>query len=75
MVRRRIAAGVGVVLLIVIVLVVNGCLKSEQQQALRTYNHEVSQLALEYNEQVTQPLFTTLTNASVQVGARTSGGR
>ena len=33
-VRRRIAAGVGVVLLIVIVLVVNGCLKSQQKQSL-----------------------------------------
>ena len=64
MVRRRVAAGVGVVLLIVIVLVVNSCLKSEQQQALRNYNHEVSQLALESDEQVTHPLFTTLTNAS-----------
>ena len=64
MVRRRVAAGAGVVLLIVIVLVVNGCLKSEQQQALRNYNHEVSQLALESDEQVTHPLFTTLTNAS-----------
>lgn len=64
MVRRRVAAGIGVVLLIVIVFVVNSCLKSEQQQALRNYNHEVSQLALESDEQVTHPLFTTLTNAS-----------
>jgi hypothetical protein len=64
MVRRRVAAGVGVVLLIVIVLVVNGCLKSERQQALRNYNHEVSQIALESDEQVTHPLFTTLTGAS-----------
>jgi hypothetical protein len=64
MVRRRVAAGIGVVLLFVIVLVVNGCLKSEQQQALRNYNHEASQLALESDEQVTHPLFTTLTNAS-----------
>ena len=34
MVRRRVAAGVGVVLLIVIVLIVNGCLKSQKTQAL-----------------------------------------
>ncbi len=64
MVRRRILFGVGIVALIVIVLVVNGCLKSEQQQALRNYNHEVSTLALESDEQVTHPLFTTLTDAS-----------
>jgi len=30
MVRRRVAAGVGVVLLIVIVLVINGCLKASR---------------------------------------------
>ena len=64
MVRRRVAAGVGVVALIVIVLVVNGCLKSEKQQALRNYNHEVSQLAQESDEQVSNPLFTTLTDAT-----------
>ena len=66
MVRRRAVAGAGVVALIVIVLVVNGCLKSEQQQALRNYNHEASQLALESDEQVTHPLFTTLTGASAK---------
>jgi hypothetical protein len=64
MVRRRVAAGIGVVVLIVIVLVVNGCLKSEQQQALRNYNHEVGQLAYESDQQVAHPLFSTLTEAS-----------
>jgi hypothetical protein len=64
MVRRRIAFGVGIVALIIIVLVVNGCLKSEKQQALRNYNHEVSQLAQESDEQLTHPLFSTLTDAS-----------
>ncbi len=64
MVRRRILFGVGIVALIVIVLVVNGCLKSEQQQALRTYNHEVSLLAQESDEQVTRPLFAALNDAS-----------
>ena len=42
MVRRRIAAGVGVVLLIVIVLVINSCVKGQKTQALKDYNHEVS---------------------------------
>ena len=50
MVRRRVAAGVAIVLLIVIVLLVNGCLKSEKQQSLKTYNHEVSALAQESDE-------------------------
>jgi hypothetical protein len=64
MVRRRIAAGVGVVLLIVIILVVNGCLKGQKTQALKDYNHEVSTLAQEFDEHVSRPLFTALSGAS-----------
>jgi hypothetical protein len=63
MVRRRVAAGVAVVLLIVIVLVVNGCLKSQRQQALKDYNGNVNQLARESDEHVSRPLFSTLTGA------------
>ena len=51
-------------LLIVIVLLVNGCLKSEKQQSLKNYNRDVSQLAQESDEQVSQPLFAALTNAA-----------
>src|SRR2546429_244482 len=62
MVRRRVAFVAGLLLLLVIILVVNGCLKSEKQQALRDYSRSVSQLAHE-SEHVTGPLFTTLTGA------------
>jgi outer membrane murein-binding lipoprotein Lpp len=62
MVRRRVAAGIGVVLVIVIVLIVNGCLKSEKQQALKEYNQKVSQLAQE-SDQVSRPLFAALAGA------------
>lgn len=64
MVRRRIAAGVGVVLLIVIILLVNGCLKGQKTQALKDYNHEVSTLAQRFDEHVARPLFSALTGAS-----------
>ena len=64
MVRRRMAAGAGVVLLIVIVLIVNGCLKSQKTQALKEYAHNVSQIAGESDQQVSHPLFVALTNAS-----------
>jgi hypothetical protein len=64
MVRRLVAAGVGVVVLIVIALVVNGCLKSEKQQSLKEYNRDVSQLAQESDAQVSHPLFSTLTDAA-----------
>jgi len=63
MVRRRVAAGVAVVLLIVIVLVVNGCLKSQRLQAMKDYNRDVSLIATESDEQVSTPLFTTLSDA------------
>jgi hypothetical protein len=64
MVRRRIAAGVGVVLLIAIVLLVNGCLKRGKQQALESYNQNVNQIAAQSESQVAKPLFTTLSSAS-----------
>jgi hypothetical protein len=64
MIRRRIAAGVGVVLLIVIALVVNGCLKSGRESALKEYNSDASQLVQESDQQVSRPLFETLAGAS-----------
>ena len=64
MVRRRIAAGVGVVALIVIVLLINGCLQRGKQQALESYNRNVNQIAQASESQVAKPLFTTLSNAS-----------
>jgi hypothetical protein len=64
MVRRRVAAGVALVLVIVIVLLINGCLKSEKTQELKDYNHQVSTLAQESDAQVAKPLFQTLSGAS-----------
>jgi len=64
MVRRRIAAGVAIVLLVVIVLVINSCVKNQNQQELKNYNHDVSELAQESITQVAHPLFIALTGAS-----------
>ncbi len=64
MVRRRVAAGVGVVLLIVIVLIINGCLKSQKTQALKEYAHDVSRISEESDQKVSQPLFSQLSGAS-----------
>jgi hypothetical protein len=64
MVRRRVLAGVAIVLVIVIVLVINSCLKSEKQQSLKDYNREVSALARESDAQVSQPLFAALSGAT-----------
>jgi hypothetical protein len=63
MVRRLIAAGIALVVLIVIVVVVSGCVKSAQTEALKNYNRDVSRIATESDEQVAAPLFSTLTDA------------
>jgi hypothetical protein len=64
MVRRRIAFGVGVVLLIVIVIGISSCLSGQKSQELKDYNREVSTVAQEFDEHVSHPLFEALTNAS-----------
>ncbi|HUB36799.1 MAG TPA: hypothetical protein VL972_08240, partial [Solirubrobacteraceae bacterium] len=64
MIRRRVAAGVGVALLIVVVLIVNGCLKSQKTDALREYGHSVSRIVEEANQKVSKPLFSELAGAS-----------
>lgn len=64
MVRRRIAAAVGVVLLIAIVLLVNGCLKRGKQQALEGYNRSVNQVGQASESEVARPLFATLAGAA-----------
>jgi hypothetical protein len=63
-VRRRIVAGIGVVVVILIVLIVNACKKSAEQQSLKDYNRSVSALGREYEEQVAHPLFSSLAGAS-----------
>jgi hypothetical protein len=64
MVRRRVAAAVAVVLLIVIVLVISGILKSQKVQSLEDYNRNVSEIAQEWDAQVSHPLFGALTDAA-----------
>jgi hypothetical protein len=63
-VRRRIAAGVGVLLLIVIALVIDSALKSGRESALREYNRDVGELVGESDQRASRPLFETLAGAS-----------
>ncbi|HWX75256.1 MAG TPA: hypothetical protein VNZ05_08115 [Solirubrobacteraceae bacterium] len=63
MVRRRVAAGIGVVLLILIILLINGCLNGEKEQAEKNYNRDVGQIVHESDESVTAPLFAALSGA------------
>ncbi len=62
--RRRIVAGVAVVLVVVIALAINGCLQSGRETALREYNRDASQLVQESDSQISRPLFETLAGAS-----------
>ena len=64
MVRRRVLAGVAVVVLIIIVLVINGCVKSGKLDSLRSYNKSVAQIGTESETQVAKPLFVALSGAS-----------
>jgi hypothetical protein len=47
LVRRLVAAGIGVVVIIVLVLGVKGCLNSRKEQALKNYNRDVASLVQE----------------------------
>jgi hypothetical protein len=64
MVRRRAAAIAGVIVLIILALVVDGCLKSRKQQALKDYNQNVNQIVQSSDDQVAHPFFSTLAAAS-----------
>jgi len=64
MVRRRIAFGAGLALIILVILLISGCLKSEKHQALETYNQNISRIIGESDQQVSGPFFTTLSSAS-----------
>jgi hypothetical protein len=60
MVRRLVAAGVGLVVIIVLVLGIKGCLNSRQEQALKDYNRDVASLVQE-GDANTDEFFTALT--------------
>ncbi len=60
LVRRLVAAGVGVVVIIVLVLSINGCLNSRKEQALKDYNRDVSGLVTQADSN-TQDFFGALT--------------
>jgi len=65
-VRRRIAAGVGVVLVIAIVLIISAIVKSQQSDALKNYGHDVNQIVEESDQKVATPFFTALSGAGTK---------
>ena len=64
MVRRRVAAGIAVVVIVLIVIGINACLKSEKHSELKNYNNAASELAESFATNVSKPLFATLSGAN-----------
>jgi hypothetical protein len=63
-VRRAIAVGLGIVVLLILVFGVRGCLNSRRDSALRNYNNQVGQLASQSSGSLAPQFFSTLTTAS-----------
>jgi hypothetical protein len=63
MIRRRIAAGVGVLIVIAIVLIVNAIVQGQKTSALEQYSRTVNQTAHNSEQQVAKPLFAALIGA------------
>lgn len=61
-IRRAVAAGIGLVLLVVIVLLVHSCQISQRNSALRSYTNDVSSLIAQSNQNGAQ-LFQDLSGA------------
>lgn len=64
LIRRAVAAGVGLIILILIVLGIRGCVNSQKISGLKTYNNNVSAIASQSVHQVAQPLFGLLNGAA-----------
>jgi hypothetical protein len=61
--RRRIAAGIGVLIVIAIVLIVGAILQGQKTSALEQYNRDVNQIARQSEQEVSKPLFSALVGA------------
>ncbi|HST41825.1 MAG TPA: hypothetical protein VLK58_20060, partial [Conexibacter sp.] len=66
--RRLVAAGAVVVVLVLMVVLVRGCVNSGREQALKDYNREVTTLMQASRTEVSTPLFAALTGAAGQRG-------
>lgn len=66
--RQAVAAGVGLLVLILLVVGVRGCLDSQKKRSLRDYNRDVASLVQESDQQVGKPLFEQLSGVAGQAG-------
>ncbi len=66
LVRRGVAVGAGVIVLILLVLLVNACQDSRRKNALRDWNREASTLVQQSDDDVGRQFFDTLRQGSSQ---------
>jgi hypothetical protein len=60
LVRQGVALGVGILVIILIVLGINGCLDSRAKRALKDYNRNVAAVVSDSNDNVSKPFFQLL---------------
>lgn len=66
LVRRLVAAGAGLLVVVLLVVLIKGCVDSGREAALKDYNRNVRSLVQQTNGDVTKQLFTALSGASAQ---------
>jgi hypothetical protein len=54
LVRRLVAAGIGLFIIVLLVLGINGCLNSRHEQALKDYNRDVASIVQDANDNADQ---------------------
>jgi hypothetical protein len=69
LIRQAVALGVGVLLLILVVVGINGCMKSRKSNALKDYNREVTAVVKSSDDSVMRPFFQLMSNGA-QEGQR-----
>ena len=73
LIRRGVAAGVALLIIILLVFGVRGCLNSQRNDSLRNYNRSVGALIQESDDQVGKKFFSDLASGSASAGTSTSG--
>lgn len=66
LVRRLVAAGAGLLVVVLLVVLIKGCVDSGRETALKDYNRSVRTLVQQTNGDVTKQLFAALSGASAQ---------
>ncbi|HEY3189687.1 MAG TPA: hypothetical protein VGJ70_19515, partial [Solirubrobacteraceae bacterium] len=67
-IRQGVAAGVILLVLILLVVGIRGCLNSAKKRSLRDYNRDVASLVQESDDQVSKPFFEALSGGGAASG-------